>query len=273
MTETKTIEIIGHKQKELLLYARLSWCEFTVLVRKDETIPENLKLTLRFLDLERKLDNINTLNEIILEAPEEEASLFALAKISKSTKVKVTFELDDDTYFFFSSLNDIFTLLDRIPVISLKWPESLFKKHSRLAERIKSASPAQMESDKFYVRDISSNGIGVFCETPPALEEGDQIKNLHISIPLLKKVDEKLVIQYTTATLDATITRFLLFKNKFTLIGCKFNKPDPKFFFLLRQYFMLRKREEEFFEKNQYYPKLSLPEVTVNQEPFKRNAD
>lgn len=261
MTELKAIELKGTKIKEIILLARLFWCTFHISAtfknkdtEKEETISEDL----RFIEMEKKVDRFTTMDEIILEGPSQEESLIKLSKV-EDAPFKISFQIQEESYYFFSSLKDIFVLCEKIPAISFNWPETILKEQNRLAQRIKNFLPTKLEEDAFYIKDISVRGLSFFYTGDLGFKEGQLLNKIQLSIPLIKKKETKLETTYYKISSPITITRSALYKEKLIIYGTKFNNLTPAQFLLIRHYINIRNREETFFEKNQYYPKLTLP--------------
>jgi len=261
MTELKAIELKGQKIKEIILLARLFWCNFNISTTlknpktsQEETISENL----RFIEMERKVDRFTTMDEIIIESPAKEETLI---KINTATNLpfKISFQIQEETYYFLSSLKDIFILCEKIPVISFNWPEVIFKEQTRLAERMKNFLPTKLDEDSFYVKDISVRGLSFFFTGELGFQEGQTFQKIKLSIPIMKKKEMQFETKYYVMTLSITITRSALYKEKLIIYGTKFNKLSIAQFLLIRHYINIRNKEETFFLKNQYYPKLTLP--------------
>lgn len=265
METLRAIELKGSRIKELLFLARLFWCKFHLTVQISESatqVRKSIVADLRFIELEKKVDRFTTVNEIILEAPEEESDLLDLGAITDQ-KIDVSFQINDESYYFSASLKDIFVFCDKIPVISLDWPEIIYKQQSRMAERMKNLLPDELTDHQCYVKDISVSGFSFFYTGELDLEM-DQKLGCKLLIPIFKKTAANtLAAFYYEIQSSATVLRQVPVKERYQLYGCQFNQFKPPLFLLIRQYIWVRLKEEAFFEKNQYYPKFVLPEIKI----------
>lgn len=249
------IEIKGSRIKEIFFLARLFWSTF-------EIENETLHASLRFIELERKVDRFSTINEIIVEAPETEDLLYAFGKLEHQ-EVKISFQLNDETYYFPSFLKDIFVFYDKLPVMSFEWPEIVYKEQTRQAERIQSFLPESLEPNQFYTKDISVKGLSFIYTGILDLALETQLQPLQISIPLLRKSADQLNTVYYQISTAVEVVRQIPIKDEWRVYGCQFMLYKPAHFCLIRQYLNIRLKEDAFFEKNQYYPKLVLPEIKL----------
>ena len=247
----KQIEITGTKLKSIFLLARLSWCLF-----KAKT-SQNQEIELRFIELERKIDNFSKINEIILTHPELQETQ---VQVLKENKLEITFELEKTNYYFESTLKDFFQLYEHIPVISLQFPEKIYKEQLRQATRIKVPLPEQLLPEQIYLYDISVLGLAFFSTNQELTLKTNL--NLTLQIPLLRQQNETLKIIYYTTNFEMLIIRQFENKKK-QIYATQFHKITNLQFILLKKYLNIRLKEEEFFKKNQYYPQITLPNIQI----------
>ncbi len=248
------IEIHGLKIKEILTLAKFCWVKFELKI-EDQTIQNSLK----FLDIERKIDHFSTINELIFEAPKDEELLKNLK--TRKTICNFNFQINNEKYFFSSTYSDSFEMLKHLKLISYKWPEKICKICHRKAERIKN-NFVENKSDSIEIKDISTNGLSLII---PENNEMKFIKNdllsAIIKIPKIIRDQNQINYVYYQIRVELQITRE---KNaKQNIIGLKFLNLKPYVFITIKDYIEIRKKEEDFFVKNQYYPKICLPPLQI----------
>lgn len=259
----QSISIPSHKLKELFTLCQYLWVRFQVIYK--EEITENL----RFIEFERKIDSFTNVNELILEldVPETTLDKFA-ALIGRS--FRVSFVLEGSEFYFTTNMKDILVLMEKIPVLILDWPEKVFKKRSRMSERVNNLLEDELNEDYIYVRDISIGGCSLVFRRNMPFTVGQLIENVTVTVPAMRHNDDarNLRVTYHALKVNLRIMRESLYRNRFRLFGCKFEPAHIRGFLMIRQYVSVRQKEEDFFKKNHYYPDITLPPIKISQDVF-----
>ena len=255
----KNIEIHSVKLKELFFAAKLSWLRFSLKFKANN---KDYSETLRFLETERKVDRFSVLNELIFEAPNNPEFIDILKK--QDPECVFEFSCKNEKYFFPTVFSDHFNLLEDIAVLTFKWPEKVFKKSQRKAERIKNNITSDLVENQFYLKDLSTNGFSFFYqgELPESFFQ-EKNKIAELAIPVAFKKDNQFGFQYYHIKTGFKITRKYK-KNDELIFGAQFTDLKPYALSLIYKHLKMRSKEEEFFAKNQYYPKVVLPEVLIS---------
>ncbi len=195
---------------------------------------------------------------MILELPSDIDSLIERL-IETKTPVDIEFSVDKQEFSFTTTIKDTALFFESIPVMILAWPNEMRLQPRRRANRTRVMLPDEL-TEMVYLRDISVFGCAILWIQEPLLEI-DQMLELDLEIPILNPRNPGEIV-LNAITVQVKVIRQTMFKG-LPLFGCEFTPFRSVLFFLIRQYCMIRKKEETFYSKNQYYPKLVLPEIKV----------